>query len=147
MSSEGWYGRRFFIRRQQLEDARQRLGIRIPVELKLTVYTNREGTVARLVGLRGGKWRIALDTHLRANQASMTVYHELAHVLQAERLGGMEQLVAQRKEEEQAAGLIGPNQRKHLRGRAVDRMPLEVEAEQRARRWHKQRPLAEPRKR
>ena len=147
MAKDGWSGRGFAIRRQDVEDACERLGIKAPVELKLTRYDDRYGTVGRLVGFRNGSWRIAIDTYLRPPEASRTVYHELAHVLQAERVGGMQRLIDRHEAEFRAARLTGRDQRRFFRARAAARTPLEQEAEQLARRWHRQFSLADRRSR
>lgn len=142
MAKDGWTGKGFAIRRRDVKDACSRLGINAPVELKLTRYDDRAGTVGRLVGLRDGSWRIALDTYLRPAEASRTVYHELAHVVQAQRLGGMQRLIDRQEAEFRAARLTGRDQRRFFRTRAAARTPLEREAEQLARRCHYEAPLA-----
>lgn len=142
MARHGWYGRGFTIRRRDLDEACAKLGVIAPVEVKLTRYDDPDGTVGRLIGFVDGTWRIALDTYLPPAEASRTTYHELGHVLQAQRLGGMRELLEQQNHEFSAARLVGRHQRRLLRGRAIARTPLEREAEQLARTWHKQFPIA-----
>ncbi len=145
MASDQWRGRRFVIRRSRIDEARRGLGIVEPVELKLTRYTNERGTAGRLIGLRDGAWRIALDTYVSAAEASRTVYHELAHVVQAQRLGGMQQLVQRHDQELLAARRLSPAQGRFFRAIKAEGMPIEREAEELALRWHQKGPLAEPR--
>ncbi len=144
MAVAEWRGRRFVIRRARVDEERRRLGIVAPVELKLTCYTNQRGTVGCLIGLRDGVWRIALDTYVSAAEASRTVYHELAHIVEAQRLGGMQQLVARHDQELRAAHVIGPRKLSHLRAGWTEEMPIEREAEKLAVCWHEEAPLAEP---
>jgi len=122
----------------------QELRIADPVELKLVRYTNKWGTVGRVVGFRDGAWRIAIDTTLHPDDAAETLLHELAHVLQAQRLGGIEALFAQADRELLAGRLVGPGARRFFRHRAALRMPLEREAEQLAREWYFEYLIVEP---
>lgn len=146
MAREGWLGRGFLIRREGLDAARSRVGVKAPVELKLTTYNGDRETVGRVVGLRHGVWSIALETYLSPRQASLTVYHELAHVLEAQRVGGFDALLNLQEDELRRARVIGRGQRKHLRRWAIARTPLEREAERLAHAWHREHHLATPRR-
>jgi hypothetical protein len=142
MAKHGWSGERFTITRAALEEACQRVGVQSPVEIVLTRY--RYQTVGRLAGRRDGIWRITLDATLSAREASRTVYHELAHVVQAERLGGLPNLEARYDAQLRAARLIGRSQRRLFRSRTLSRISLEREAERIAKRWHRAVPLTAP---
>jgi hypothetical protein len=143
VARDGWYGRGFWIPRERLLLACAAIGIETPVELKLTTYRSDRGTVGRLVGLRNGVWRIAVETYLSPRQGSLTVFHELAHVLQAERVGSFEALLELQDKEFRGARVTGRGQRTYLRSWAISRTPLEQEAERLAKRWHRGLPLAE----
>ena len=95
------------------------------VGLKIVQYTNRSGTVAAF-GWRAGAWRFAVDTNLPPSEASRSVYHEMAHILQAQRLGGLDTFDARVDEEMRAAGLAGRSHRTVFRYSAYENMPLEV---------------------
>lgn len=114
------------------------------VGLKIVQYTNRSGTVAAF-GWRAGAWRFAVDTNLPPSEASRSVYHEMAHILQAQRLGGLDTFDARVDEEMRAAGLAGRSHRTVFRYSAYENMPLEVEAEELAERLQDELPLADQR--
>lgn len=144
MAKDEWRGRRYVIKRERLDLARRRLRIEQPVEIRITYY--RTGDDGGVIGFRDGTWRIGLDTYLTANQASRTLWHELVHVAQARRAGGLDQLFARVKREHRAVRLSGRNPRRFFKSHAYRQMPLEKEAEQRSRLWHERYPLAQRRK-
>src|SRR5947209_6748310 len=135
-----WRGRRFVIRRERLEEACKKLGISDPVELSIRSMEKNKG---RVRGYRDGAFRITLDTYLSRRDASRTLWHELVHVMQAEREGGFEALDARAAKEMREASLEGQNQRKRFRDRTYGGTPLEREAEALGRQAHKELPLAE----
>jgi hypothetical protein len=122
-------------------EAATRLGIRDPVHVSITDYWGGE-MAGRLIGFRAGSWRLGVDTHLSAAQASRTLWHELMHVVQAQDAGGLDQFDARVVKELRAAGLLGRDQRRFARHRAYNRIPTEREAESAARRWDRQLSLA-----
>ena len=89
-----------------------------------------------------GTWRIYLDRFLTVRQASITLWHELVHVEQAERAGGIEKLEERIDQERVTARLDGPQQRRFFRLRAYRNLPLEREAEEHAQALHKRLHLA-----
>jgi hypothetical protein len=125
---------------EDVDAARELFGIVAPVEIRLTRYSY--DTCGRLIGFRNGVWIIGLDTYLSPRQASLTLWHELAHVAQAERVGGIEQFHELVLSEAEAARLIGRSARRFLWSRAYRRMPHEREAERRGRRGHRESRLA-----
>jgi hypothetical protein len=139
--ARGWRGERFFIPRASLEEACRARGILEPVELAIVRYGPSRSTVAEVTGFRDGKWRISLARDLSVRQASRTVHHELTHVVQAQRCGSFEALQARQMRDCHAARLAGRGQRRFFRQRAYERLPLEREAEQAARHWHRRLPL------
>ncbi len=84
--------------------------------------------VGRLIGFLDGEWRIGVDTHLSASQASRTLWHELMHALQSHEASGLSEFDARVAQELRTAGLRGRNQRRFARGRAYNRIPTELEA-------------------
>jgi hypothetical protein len=135
-----WRARRYVITCDELDAARGLLGILAPVEIRLTRYA--DDTYGRLIGFRDGFWVVGLDTYLSPRQASITLWHELVHVAQAERSGGLEQFHHVVRSEAEAARLIGRSARRFLLSRAYRRMPHEREAERRGRRGHRRSRLA-----
>jgi hypothetical protein len=135
-----WRARRYLITGEDVDGARELLGIVAPVEIRLTRYAY--DTCGRLIGFRNGVWIIGLDTYLSPRQASLTLWHELVHVAQAERAGGLGQFHGLARSEAQAARLLGRSARRFLWSRAYHRMPHEREAKRRGRRGHRRRRLA-----
>lgn len=135
-----WRGRRYVITRRDVDVARRLLGILAPVDIRLTRYL--DDTCGRLIACRDGTWIVGLDTYLSPCQASLTLWHELVHVAQAERVGGIEQFDDMVLREAQAARLVGPRERRFFWSRSYRRMPHEWEAERRGRRGHRRRRLA-----
>jgi hypothetical protein len=84
-----WRARRYLITADDVDAARELFGILAAVEIRLTRYAY--DTCGRLIGFRNGVWIIGLDTYTSPRQASLTLWHELVHVAQAERAGGTEQ--------------------------------------------------------
>jgi hypothetical protein len=117
------------------------LGITSPVDLSITDYWGG-ATCGRLIGFMEGRWRIGLDTFLSPRQASRTLWHELIHVAQGQRAGGLAELDALMKREVRNARLAGRGQRRWFRGWAYRRMPAEREAEREGRRLHRRLRLA-----
>jgi hypothetical protein len=141
---EQWRAKRYVITRAALDEARRLLGIVAPIEIRLTSY--KDATFGRLIAYRDGVWIIGLDTYLSARQASITLWHELVHVAQAQRAGGIEQFHELVWDEAQAARLVGPRERRFLWSRAYRRMPHEREAERRGRQGHRRARLARRRR-
>jgi hypothetical protein len=142
MGEYQWRGKRFVIKRERLEEACARLGIKQPVELSIRAMKNNDGI---LRGFRDGAFRITLDPYMSPDYASSTLWHELVHVMQAEREGGWEAYDVRSAREMREAGLEGPDQRKYFRERARRNMPLEREADEIGERCDKELPLARPR--
>lgn len=139
MGKYEWRGQRFVIRRERFEQACGKLGIKQPVALSIRRVDNNKG---QIVGFRDGAYRVTLDTYLRPRDASITLWHELVHVMQAEREGGWEAFDARGASEMREARLAGRGQRKHFRDWAERHIPLEQEAEKLGRQLHKELPLA-----
>lgn len=122
------------ITRTDLNTARRVLGISAPVELRITRY--RDDTCGRLIANRDGTWIVGLDTYL-SRQASLTLWHELVHIAQAERVGGVKNFEEMVLEEAVAGRLVGPRERRWFWSRAYRRMPHEREAERLGRRQYR----------
>ena len=135
-----WRGRRYVITGQEVDATRELLGIVAPVEIRLTRYL--DDTCGRLIAFRNGVWIIGLDTYLSPRQASLTLWHELVHVAQAQQAGGLEQFRDLVLIEAEAARLFGRSARRLLWSRAYRRMPHEREAERRGRHGHRTSRLA-----
>jgi hypothetical protein len=137
---ERWRARRYVVTRAALNESRRLRGIVGPVEIRLTRY--KDATFGRLIAHRDGTWIVGLDTYLSPRDASITLWHELVHVAQAERVGGMEQLDEMVFREALAARLAGPRERRFFWLRAYRRMPHEREAELRGSEGHRRAPVA-----
>jgi hypothetical protein len=127
--------------RDAVAQACSSLGIGERVEIEFS-HRGAEATTGRLLGWRDGAWRVRLAPGAVASVVSITLWHELAHVMQAEREGGMAALNARLDRELRRARLTGRRQRRWFRGLAYDLMPLEFEAEELAIRGHRRLPLA-----
>jgi hypothetical protein len=141
MARDGWHGRNYWVPREALDTVRRRLGITDPVEVAI-VGSLSDDTAGKFNGFRDGAWRISLSTHLWFREASLTLHHELVHVLQAQREGGKAFLDALFDTQLLEARLIGHGQRRLLRSWAYRRLPLERAAETRGRLGHRDHPLA-----
>lgn len=76
-----------------IEDAVEHLGIKKPIRMRWTSGDRRHGTYRceHVYGTDGGeRHNITLSTHLDAKQLSKTLWHELTHAQQNERLGRKE---------------------------------------------------------
>ena len=135
------YGYGWTIELSLIERATRILGIAHPVNVCVTGRMDMT-TLGVFDGEKNGAWRIYLDRFLTTRQASLTLWHELVHVAQAERAGGMRELDRRLDRERLAARLDGPRKRKFFRLRAYQNLPLEREAEERAQQLHKRLPLA-----
>jgi hypothetical protein len=116
--------RRYAIDIDAVAEAEALLGLRSPVRVFIRRYEWLDG---RYIALRDGVHHVGVAHDLSARAASKTVWHELTHALQAERLGGERAFRQQWWAEMRAAGVSRP---KALRGegRAYRRTALEVEA-------------------
>ena len=128
------------ITRRDVEAARRLLSIVAPVEIRLTRYL--DGTCGRVIGFRDGVWIVGLDTYLNPRDASITLWHELVHVHQMGKLGGIAQFGDMALREAREARVVGPRARLFFWKRAYRRMPHEREAERRGRRSHRRFRLA-----
>jgi hypothetical protein len=135
-----WRGRRFVITRPDLDEACRSLGIAAPVEIRLTRY--RDGACGRLIGFRDGVWIVGLDTYLSPRVASLTLWHELVHIWQAQRAGGIAAFDEVVLSEALAPRVVGPSVRRFFWTRAYRWMPHEREAERRGKHGHRGRRLA-----
>ena len=135
------YGCGWTIQLSLLDQAIQILGIVNPVNVCVT-RTMDVTTLGALDGEKSGTWQISIDRFLTPTQASLTLWHELVHVAQAETAGGIRELDERLDRERRAARLDGPRKRKFFRLRAYHNLPLEHEAEERAQSLHTKLPLA-----
>jgi hypothetical protein len=99
-------GGRFVITRADLDETRRSLGIVAPVEIRLTRYGDR--TCGRLIGFRDNAWIVGLDTYLSPRVASLTLWHELMHICQAQQAGGIGRFDEVVLREALAARVVGP---------------------------------------
>jgi len=140
------YGCGWRIQLSLIEQAIEILGIVNPVNVCVT-RTMDVTTLGALDGEKSGTWQICIDRFLTPTQASLTLWHELVHVAQAESAGGMHELDERLDRERCAARLDGPRKRTFFRLRAYRNLPLEREAEDRAQTLHTKLPLATVRRR
>lgn len=75
----------FTIDRKALAAAIEQLGLKLPVKIR---YNARVGGTQGNYRLRNGNHDIMLKSYLTPEQASSTLWHELTHAMQAERVGG-----------------------------------------------------------
>lgn len=68
-----------------LRAAIETLGLKLPVKIR---YNGRVGQTNGNYTFRGGYHDIMLKTYHTADQASSTLWHELTHAMQSERVGG-----------------------------------------------------------
>lgn len=135
------YGWGWTIRLTSIEEATQILAIADPVNVCITATMDAR-TLGAFDREKDGVWQIYLNRFLTTTDASVTLWHELVHLVQAETAGGMQTLDDRRDRELRAARLEGSHQRRLFRLRAYRNLPLEREAEQRAQALHEQLPLA-----
>ena len=109
------------ITRRDVDAARRLLSIVAPVEIRLTRYL--DGTCGRVIGFRDGVWIVGLDTYLNPRDASITLWHELVHVHQMGKLGGIAQFGEMALREAREARVVGPRARLFFWKRAYRRMP------------------------
>lgn len=119
---------RFVVLDDEIDRARRMLGIKSPVMVTPTSYP-RSRLKGRYVTMRNGAHRISISRDLSPRQASATIWHELAHALQAEQLGGSKELYRRWWKEAAAAGITREQVRTGtVSGRRYDAMPLESQA-------------------
>jgi hypothetical protein len=140
-----WRGRRFVVVREELDVRAQDLGVLGQIDIHLTRYTNARGTVASIRALEGGDWRIVLDTTLSPALASESIYHELAHVLQAQRLGGFDRLEDLCNAQWQEIVSAAAARRWRLRTPHPSECSIEIEADELAALWNDQSAIARER--
>lgn len=107
-----------------VERAANELGLQSDVRVLVRHYKYGSG---RYIGSRDGVHHIGLHADLSPGEASMVIWHELTHALQAERLGGYDGFVARWSAEMKAAGLSA-QQAARAEGRLYNRTALEREA-------------------
>lgn len=74
--------RRWEIDEDAVRLARARLGLRHPVEVKIT---SQRSTAGRYKGLAESRHRVTISTHICPSEAGQTLWHELTHARQRER--------------------------------------------------------------
>jgi hypothetical protein len=123
---------RFKVLREEVDRARRELGIRDPVVVSIT---RSEQFPSRYIAHRDGRHRLGVANYLGPRRASSSIWHELAHVRQAEELGGFEAFDREWGHQLEEAGI---SKRQIRTGRyprrLYNRAPLEREAEELARR-------------
>lgn len=137
----------FVIDRDALDRARLHLGLRHPVQARITYYSRDRSLHGRYVDLQDGVHRIALSGEQGWRSASRTLWHELGHALQVERLGSRKAFDEQIDREMKAAGISLPKGVKWWQARRYRETDLEVEAEDVARRHARPWRLCRPRNR
>src|SRR4051794_32581654 len=80
-------GRRFRVNADAIANAVRRLALQHPVVISVVEMGTFDG---RYVGFRDGTHRISVRKRSSWRRASATLWHELAHARQAERLGGFD---------------------------------------------------------
>jgi hypothetical protein len=137
---------RFEIRRENVDTARRLLGLRAPAAVSITYYT--DDTTGRYVDRRDGKHRISVAGDISAAEASRTIWHELVHASQIEKLGGVAKYDERETRELIEKGISEEDLRRgRIPFRRYRRIFLEREAEALAREFCKDFPLAKRRKR
>ena len=135
------YGHGWKVKLSVITQAARTLGIAGPINVCVTGRMHAS-TLGAFDGEKDGVWGIYLDRYLTPRQASLTLWHELVHVAQAERAGGMVELDKRFDRERRAGRLDGPRPLKFFRLRAYHNLPLEREAEDMAQAIHRELPLA-----
>jgi hypothetical protein len=127
---EEWMSARsgFRIDHDAVDRGRLMLGIQKPVAVRITYY-DRSQIDGRYICERDGVHRIGVDGAQSPKAASKVLWHELAHVLQAERLGGHDAFDRLWRAEMKAADVSAAEWTRGKRGRRYRRTPLEAEAE------------------
>jgi hypothetical protein len=121
---------RFRVDTDAMDQASAALGLLLDVRVFVRRYEYPSG---RYIGVRGGVHHIGVDRDLSAPDASRTLWHELTHALQAERLGGHKAFERQWWAEMREIGL-SRRQASRASGRRYRRTALEAEAARNERR-------------
>jgi len=122
--------------------AARALGLRHPVRVFIRRYTWGDG---RYIGFVDGEHRVGVASDLSARRASRTLWHELTHALQVERLGDERTFWSLWWKQMRKLGL-SRTQAARATSLRYRRAPLEAEAYRNERR-HASRALTRPRRR
>src|SRR3954452_15910642 len=95
-------GRRFHVPLDAVAGALRELGLQHPVAISVVPMGNFDG---RYIGLKNGVHRISVRARSSPRRASWTLWHELGHAMQSERLGSGEAFAQQWDAEARAAGI------------------------------------------